>query len=44
MCAPVNEEKEPPSQQMESQTQVPEIMAVAALAKPVTPRAVSLVF
>ena len=29
---------------MGSQTQVPEIMAVAALAKPVMPKAASLVF
>ena len=44
VCVPVNEEKEPASQQVESQIQVPEIMAVAALAKPVMPRAASLVF
>lgn len=47
VCAPVNEEKEPPMEQIKSQKKKeknPEILAVAALVKLVSLRAVSFVF
>ena len=50
VCVPVNEEKEPPMEKIKNKKKKkerkknPEILAVAALVKLVSPRAVSFVF